>query len=622
MKTQNKKLSLFLILSLILLLFAPLLAQKQFTQEIIQRAMRDEMVRNINRLELENLQRPFFIAYTIRDAKVMEITATLGAIVNSNENHYRNHYVRLMVGDYNVNDENFFDFSGGSHRRTLLRGANRLPLEDDYSGIRRALWIATDNLYKSATEQYERKKAALEQQTLSEEDKALPDFSKTAVVKFTSPPRKFAVERAKWEKTAKEISGIFRDYPDIYSSQVHIFFYKSDVYFTNSEGTETIQPLTLAAVQINASTQAVDGTPLSDHLLSYSNIPQDLPSLKSIKKKLNNMAKDLLALRTAPVLEDSYTGTVMLVDQAVAEFFAQRFFTGSSGLLSSRKPIVSDARAASFLDRSKGDPLEDKIGRRIIARDLTIKALPGLDSFAGKKLIGNYFVDEEGVKPPSEIILVENGTLKTLLNNRIPTKKIAKSNGHQRPIIGKGSTASNNLGPSIISVTTSNGMSEKEIKQELLQLAQDEGLDYAIVVRKLKSSVTGPIQRFDPMAYLARSRRGQQGPTLSNPILVYRVYVKDGREELVRSVKLGSLALSTLRRITGVGKKRTVYNTLVPSASGPAGLLSFSLPSSNQGIPASFIVPQSLIIEELEVENEKSDFTPKLPVVPSPLSKK
>jgi len=105
-------------------------------------------------------------------------------------------------------------------------------------------------------------------------------------------------------------------------------------------------------------------------------------------------------------------------------------------------------------------------------------------------------------------------------------------------------------------------------------------------------------------------------------MLVYRVYVKDGREELVRSVKLGSLALSTLRRITGVGKKRTVYNTLVPSASGPAGLLSFSLPSSNQGIPASFIVPQSLIIEELEVENEKSDFTPKLPVVPSPLSKK
>ena len=62
MNTQNKKSSLFSILSLILLLFAPVLAQKQFSQEIIQRAMRDEMARNIKRLELENLQRPFFIA--------------------------------------------------------------------------------------------------------------------------------------------------------------------------------------------------------------------------------------------------------------------------------------------------------------------------------------------------------------------------------------------------------------------------------------------------------------------------------------------------------------------------------------------------------------------------------
>ena len=61
------------------------------------------------------------------------------------------------------------------------------------------------------------------------------------------------------EKSAKEISNLFRNYPDIYSSQARIYFYRNDVYFTNSEGTETVQPLTLAAVQINASTQAVDG---------------------------------------------------------------------------------------------------------------------------------------------------------------------------------------------------------------------------------------------------------------------------------------------------------------------------------------------------------------------------
>ncbi len=119
---------------------------------------------------------------------------------------------------------------------------------------------------------------------------------------------------------------------------------------------------------------------------------------------------------------------------------------------------------------------------------------------------------------------------------------------------------------------------------------------------------------------MTMSRSRQQGPSLTEPILVYRVYVEDGREELVRSVKLGGLTLSTLRRMAGSTEQQIVYNTLVPTSTGPLGIFSMPSPISNLGIPASFIVPESLILEELEVENEKRDYTPKLPVVPSPLA--
>jgi len=622
MKNKNIIISFMLIFSLVAILSVSLLAQSQATRDIIQSAMRDEIKRNIDKLRLENLQDPFFIAYTIRDARTMEIAASLGAIVNSNKNHYRNHDVRLMVGDYSLNDENYFDLTGGGFGRTMLRGADRLPLENDYSGIRRALWIATDNLYKRATESFERKKAALEQQTLSEEDKALADFSRAEVVKYKSPPIEFAMDQEKWEKIARELSGIFSDYPDIYSSQLRIFFYQSDIFFSNSEGTETIKPLSLVAVQINASTQAEDGDPLNDHLTYYGVLPGDLPTLKSMKNDITETAKGLIALKTAPVFEDSYTGPVMFSNQATAEFFAQRLFSGSSGLISSRKPVVGDPRAASFLNRSGGERLEDRIDRRIIARDISIKAQPTIQKFSGKKLIGSYQVDAEGIKPPDEIVLVERGVLKSLLSNRIPTKKINQSNGHERPLVGVGNVSSNGLGPSVINVTSSNGMTNSELKQELIQLAKDEGLEYGILVKKIKSPISGQVLRLDPMAILTMSRRAQHGPSLTEPILVYRVFVKDGREELVRSVSLGSLSISTLRRMSGASEEQIVYNTIVPTASGPMGMFSFAAPGSNRGIAASFIVPKSLIIEELEVENEKRDYTPKLPVVVSPLVKK
>ncbi len=613
MKIKILRSFLFSLISLILVSSQTASAQSQTTREIISRAMKDELARNMERLSLENLERPFFISYTVGDAKTMEVTANLGAIISSNENHFRNHSVRVMVGDYSRTDENFRDMGGGGFRSTMLGGATRLPLEDDYDGIRRALWIATDNVYKRASEQYERKIASLNQQVLSEEAAALDDFSRAPVVKYTAPASVFEMNREEWEKAAKELSDALQDYPEIYFSQVRIYFYQGDIFFVNSEGTEVVQPLTLGVVQVNASTQAIDGEPLIDHVIYHASEPGDLPSLSSMKQAVNNMAGELAALRTAPVFDESYTGPVLFESQAVAEFFGQRLFSGNSGLLASRRPAVSDPRAAYFV--RQGQPLDEKINRRIISRDLTIKALPKMKSYSGQKLIGSCEVDAEGVKPPEEIVLVENGILRTLLNNRIPTLKVKESNGHLRPTMGSGAGVFNRLGPSVVMVTTSAGKTDAEMKKTLLQLAREEGLDYGIMVRKLTASISGAEARLDPMAMMALASGGRQGISLSNPILVYRVAVEDGREELVRSVNLGNLSISALRHIAGVAKRQFVHNTLVPGATSGPGFYPFS----RRGVPASFIVPESLIFEELEVQNAKRDYTPKLPVVANPL---
>lgn len=567
---KQKIMNMLLLFSIIVISFSSVQAKDKTTRDVILSAMKDELARNMEQLRLENMQSPFFISYTVRDFRTMQVSATLGSIVDSDEDHIRNHNVRVMVGDYKLTDENFRDASPGGFQNTLLAGTDDLPLEDDYYGIRRALWIATDAVYKSASEKYERKKAAMEQQELSEEEKEQEDFSRAPVVKYQEPARKFNEARSKWETIVKEISAVFKNYPDIYSSQIRCYFFYGDGYFINSEGTEVVQPLTLVYLFIDAETQAVDGEPLRDIISYIGSTPQDLPPINAIKPAAKDMAEQLVALRTAPVFEESYTGPVMVEDQAVGELISQQLFERAGGLLAFRTPIMAGSTPGRG---GMNQSLEDKIGTRILSRDLTLKAMPMLDEFSGVRLIGSCKVDEEGVKPPQEIVLVENGILKTLLSNRTPTVKIKESNGHDRPLISFGRFASSRLGPSVIFLTSSDGRARSDMKNELLQLAREEGLEYAIVVRKVMS--------------------------LSRPILIYRVYIEDGREELVRSAMLGRLSVSSLRRIYSASAEQFVYQ--------------------KGGIPASYIIPQSLIVEELEVEPEKRPYTPKLPVVPSPL---
>jgi len=574
------------------------------TREVILSAMRDELARNIERLVMEDMARPFYISYTVYDVSSIEIRATLGALVRSEDDRHRNHSTRVMVGSYEFNDENFASTTSG-YSSSMISGSTRLPIEDNYDGIRRALWIATDETYKMAAEKYERKKAAIEQQKLPAEA-LLDDFSHAPSVSHRGTPPTVTFDRAAWEQAAREVSALFAGYPDLYSSSVRVMMYRGEMYFVSREGTESVEPLTLAAVNINLYTQAEDGEPLSDHLDWYASDPQDLPDVAAMKRASDNAAQRLIALRKAPVFKDTYFGPVLLEGQAAKEFFPQRLFGGKHGLFSSRNPITS--RTSGYGMQTREATLEDRMGRRILSRNFTIRALPHLDSYGGVRCIGALPVDCEGVIPPEEIVLVRDGILETLLSNRTPSLRVPLSNGHQRPVIGGGYWTGMALGPSVISIESDEGMPTEDLKRELLKRAVDEGMDYAILIRKLKPAVTGESYS-DPMVRLTRTFSSGGETALSEPLEMYKVYVADGREELIRSASLSDISLSTLRHIAGVSSERAVYNTL-------------ATPGYSAGVPSTFIAPDAILLEELEVTEEKRDFTPRLPVIPSPLTVK
>src|SRR5215475_14874610 len=82
--------------------------------DVVMRAMRDELVRSMKKLQLENLQKPYFIAYRAVESANCTTGASFGALINSNcetvsgRANSRQLSVEVRVGDYARDNTNFW----------------------------------------------------------------------------------------------------------------------------------------------------------------------------------------------------------------------------------------------------------------------------------------------------------------------------------------------------------------------------------------------------------------------------------------------------------------------------------------------------------------------------------
>ena len=551
---------------------------------IVMNAMHDELNRNMNELVYENYNKPFFIAYTIADVEEMYVSATLGALVSSNENKNRTWFARVMVGDYEINDENYQDYNNIEGNEIDMP----LPVEYDYYGIRRNLWAVTNRIYKLASLSYKNKISALTQNNLSDTSLQIPDFAKTEIINIYEPDIKINFKKENFEKLAKDISSIYKEYPDIVNSNFSIDFYKARVYYINSEGTETVFSKMVLSVQSAAEITNEDGELISDHISYQVLSPEDLPSNEEIKSDIRLMVKNLDLLKDAPTLEENYYGPVLFIDQAVAGVIEENIFGSDERLIASREPLVNSPQMKMYYGESSNN-IEAKIDKRVAASDITIKAYPTLNEYKGTKLIGSFEFDAEGVKPPNEITLVENGILKTLLNGRTPTRKIPNSNGHFRHSLAY-SGLTKEIGPGVISVTSAEKYSTEQLKQKLVESAKQEGLKYGIMLKPVKKS------------------NGHQ------PVNIYRVWVDDGHEELLSSVYVNDLPDNAMKRIIGSTGNEIVYNTFLGNGYGMNVTRSLT-----RGLMVTYIVPDGMLFEEGEVKFTRKPVVTGKPVVKSPL---
>jgi len=580
-------------------------------------AMKQELKRSMDSLRIDKMLPPNFISYSIVDAKTLQIEAVLGGIVKSEERPFRSFENRLTVGENGKTNENFLDLN---NMWSWSRYGNEIPFSDNKDDIRRALWLVTDNNYKNAITVFKAKMSAISQQGLTNEEKQLEDFCSADRTELFSPYTSCVINKAQLEGLARKLSAVFREYPAIQRSYVNVFVYDANVFFANSEGSSCQYPLQVVSVKVIAITQTPGGEALDDHVLWFNQNPSQLPDEKSMIEETEKMAKNITSLTTAHQVSEPYSGPVLFEGEAAAEVFVQKFFGNMNGLTGIRKPIVGSEQMSGMAgDKIKENSLEAMLNKKIISRDLSIEAFPAMTSYEKVPLIGSYQVDAEGVKAPDKVVLVENGVLRNLICNRTPTQKMKRSNGHARAAISNGGIKTV-VAPSVIKLTNNNpatSVNKTELKKMLLAAAKEEDLEYAYIVRKVVSDAAGDLnEKSNSMIFFGGDANSKKD--LSKTIQVYRVKVSDGTEELVSLAEIEGLSTKSFKRLLATSSQMQVYNTMDKPINSDLYDWSFKL----TGVPASFIVPDGLLFQELDVVKEKQDIVKTLPSVSNPLTAK
>jgi hypothetical protein len=176
-----------------------------------------------------------------------------------------------------------------------------------------------------------------------------------------------------------------------------------------------------------------------------------------------------------------------------------------------------------------------------------------LTEIDGKPLLGNYDIDDEGVKA-SPVKLVESGMLMNYVIGRTPIRDFPVSNGH-----GRAKLPENHPGPSLgnLIVRSSQPLSDDALRKKLIEICKQRDLPFGFYVETF-------------------------GPNLT-PRLLYKVWVKDEHQEIVRGGSFGEL------------DQRSLRNNLI--AAGDAVFVDNRL----LNVPHSIVSP-AILFDELEVK--------------------
>ena len=504
-----------------------------------------ELGRSKAQLKMDQVQPPYYIEYRVHDVTESMDEAAFGATREEMHPHYRVLRVVVRLGDYK--QDSYFGQGGVGETQIL-------PLDNDPIALRHQIWLATDEAYKAAGEALTQKQAFLKQ--FAADPNPVDDFARAPALSSIEPLGELKFDSASWRKTLEDLTNLYRQYPDVQSLTASARFSVINEYFVNSEGSVTRDSHTTYTVTLNGATQAADGMRLTRNPYWTEARLEALPSRDALMSEAKKMLETLLALRNAPIVEEEYRGPVLFSADAADDMLAS--LIGANVLGRKPQPGRPNRTTGAFATSYKS---------RVLPGFMTVVDDPTLKEFQGKVLVGHYDVDSEGVRA-HPVTLIDKGMLNNYLVGRQPIRDFPASNGHGRAVPGNVPQP----GTGSLFLRVDQPQKGDGLKDQMREMVRAQGKPYGYRVETL-------------------------GPG-NSPRLLYRVWEKDGHEELVRGAVFSELDVRSLRNnVIAAGDDPLVSNRVA-------------------GVPTTVVSP-SVLFDELEVKRADTS-KEKLPDYPPP----
>jgi predicted Zn-dependent protease len=541
---MNKK----ILLSLIMACFVAIASFAQTAQQDeLLKILKNEIDRGMALYKKADIP-VYLISYRVDEVETYSISTSFGTLTNSTPTKRRTLTVQVRVGDMEL--DNFRELRDDAAAWTSSRFIEiNLPTDNGANAIAQTLWDATEKAYRDAATRYEKVRANMAVK-VEAEDKS-PDYTSMTPTQFYEKPLKFSdfrFDAKEWENRLKRYSAVFADNKDILNGGSSLNFTIERRYFVTSEGTSIAQNNTYTHLFINTMAIADDGMELPLHESYFGHSPQDLPSDNVMMNDARDLARIVVAMKTAPVV-DPYTGPAILSPNASGVFFHEIFGHRVEGL-----------RLKSEED---GQTFKKKVGELVLHKDFSVIFDPTIKTYKGIHLNGSYKYDDEGVKG-ERVVAVENGILKNFLMTRTPIAGFPKSNGHARAQAGFQPVSRQ----SNLIVETSKPYTDAQLREMLIEEAKKQGKEFGYLFERVTGGFT-MTGRFMPNSFNV------------TPLEVYRVFVDGRPDELVRGVDLVGTPLAMFSQIEAAGN---TYGNFA----GTCGAESGGVPSGC-GSPALFV---------------------------------
>jgi TldD protein len=520
----------------------------------VLRAMGDEIARSMQQLAIPGKPKPYYIRYEVTDARTTATSYELGAKISESSSAGRTATIDMHVGGYDFDNTYPFDSTNPLQalQHMFRRAASRsLPLDGDYLGVRRQLWLLSDDSYKQATERFEQADSYKRGHKVRH---LFESFSREQPHRSIAPLIPEHSLKADWHDRIRRLSLIFKDYPQISTGAITVETDNYTMRVVNSEGTMTRFSWAPIYIALCAYSRTADGVDNWDTDCVSANCAEDLPDQQALEKQVRRFAENLVAAHDAE-RRDYYYGPVLFEGQSACELVGH----GIAPLLC--------ADPGDRLHPAK--TLVRSLNMRIAPQFLSISDDPALKVYQGQTITGHSIIDSDGI-PVEKTQLVDHGFLRNLLAGRTPVFPGQHSNGHN---LGDEPT------PTTLVVQADKTSSPSALTEKLVQLAKDRGLKEAIIVERIvpQTSLT-----------LNGSPKKVRNDSMADSrlLVAYAVDVSTGRKTRIRGLSISNFGRASMENILAAGDDSQAYFTV-----------------NWRGYERSVITP-SLLVNNLELDED------------------